>query len=191
MIGFLKDARQLMLIERFVTLKRIQKESVAEHSFFTALYAMLVADLEIKNGKSVNVEKVLRIALLHDLEETSVSDIPRPIKHATPEFRSEVQKVGERVVSQILSDLPEPLKLSYLELWKVEKDEALESRICRASDLLEALIWVVEEEEMGNTNVQKLGIKEELLNEIKRTGVDSALELAHKIIEASRQREAS
>ena len=39
-------------------------ESVADHSFSTTVLAMLLTDLEVANGRRINIERVLRLALL-------------------------------------------------------------------------------------------------------------------------------
>src|SRR5215212_6045944 len=52
-------------------------ESVAAHSFGVSVTAMLLADEMITQGVAVNVERVLRLALLHDWAEVRVGDMPR------------------------------------------------------------------------------------------------------------------
>ena len=52
-------------------------ESVASHSFGVSVTAMLLADKFAAHGIAVDLEKVLRIALLHDWAEVRVGDMPR------------------------------------------------------------------------------------------------------------------
>src|SRR5689334_1471914 len=52
-------------------------ESVAAHSFGVVVAAMLLADELLAQGVSVDMEKVLRMALLHDWAEVRVGDMPR------------------------------------------------------------------------------------------------------------------
>src|ERR1051326_6427782 len=61
-------------------------ESVAAHSFGVSATAMLLADSCIAQGVNVNVETVLRIALLHDWADVRVGDMPRtgPLYFGTP-----------------------------------------------------------------------------------------------------------
>ena len=59
-------------------------ESVAAHSFGVSVTAMLLADRCVAQGVAVNVEKVLRMALLHDWAETrvlSLIHISEPTRH--------------------------------------------------------------------------------------------------------------
>lgn len=54
-----------------------QPESVASHSYVVTLVAMWLAD---RIDEPVDVEQTLRIALLHDLPEAMLTDLPRPVK---------------------------------------------------------------------------------------------------------------
>ena len=64
-------------------------ESVAAHSFGVSVTAMLIADGCAAQGVTVDAEKLLRMALLHDWAETRVGDMPRT---ATLYFGSEARK---------------------------------------------------------------------------------------------------
>src|SRR5215210_8950472 len=68
-------------------------ESVASHSFGVGVTAMLLADRCVAEGAAVDVEKVLRIALLHDWAETRVGDMPRT---ATEFFGADIRKRAEK-----------------------------------------------------------------------------------------------
>ena len=64
-------------------------ESVAAHSFGVCTAAMLLADELLAQGVSVDVEKVLRMALLHDWAEVRVGDM-LSIRTDAGEFHVEV-----------------------------------------------------------------------------------------------------
>ena len=55
-------------------------ESVADHSYGVALIAMILADRAKARGMAVDVERVLRMALLHDLTEARTGDLPHTVK---------------------------------------------------------------------------------------------------------------
>jgi 5'-deoxynucleotidase YfbR-like HD superfamily hydrolase len=67
-------------------------ESVAAHSFGVCAAAMMLADSLIARGVVVDVERVLRMALLHDWSETRVGDMP---KTGAAYFGREVRKRAE------------------------------------------------------------------------------------------------
>src|SRR6185503_310825 len=120
-------------------------ESVAAHSFGVGVTAMLLADKFISRGISVDVEKVLRIALLHDWAEVRVGDMPRT---ATLYFGSDARKQAETAAfSDIVSDVDEGLYGSlYLDY---EQRSSLEARLVKAADVLDLLIQVLALERAG------------------------------------------
>ena len=72
LITFLAELMRLKSTPRIGWLLRGVRdvESVAAHSFGVAVIAMLLADRARARGVEVNVERLLRMALLHDLTET-------------------------------------------------------------------------------------------------------------------------
>jgi putative hydrolase of HD superfamily len=121
-------------------------ESVAAHSFGVSVTAMLLADRCIAEGVSVNVEKLLRIALLHDWAEVRVGDMPRT---ATLYFGSDARKQAETAA---FSDIVDPVDSdgSYVVLYNdYERRESLEARLVKAADVLDLLIQVLALERAG------------------------------------------
>jgi putative hydrolase of HD superfamily len=120
-------------------------ESVAAHSFGVSVTAMLLADKLTAHGIAVNVEKVLRIGLLHDWAEVRVGDMPRT---ATLYFGSDVRKQAETAAfSDIVKDVDEGL---YADLYNdYERRESLEARLVKAADILDLLIEVLALERAG------------------------------------------
>ena len=121
-------------------------ESVAAHSFGVSVTAMLLADRCTAAGVTVDVEKVLRIALLHDWAETRVGDMPRT---ATLYFGSEARKQAETAA---FADVVNPVDAhgSYANLYNdYERRESLEARLVKAADVLDLLIQVLALERAG------------------------------------------
>ena len=91
-------------------------KTVALHTLDTAVISMLLVDLfKGKGYYSVDCEKVLRIALIHDQPETRIGDIALPNKKYF-EGKENLKKYEENALSGILSEFEMPQK--YLELWK-------------------------------------------------------------------------
>jgi len=128
-------------------------ESVAAHSFGVAFIAMLLADRARMRGRQVDIEKVLRMALLHDLSEARTGDLPSTIKkYFEP---SGIKAADERVVKEMLMELGE-LGDSYLELWQAYEDRtSLESRLVKAADKLDLLMQAREYEKGGAATLQE------------------------------------
>jgi putative hydrolase of HD superfamily len=106
-------------------------ESVADHSYRTALMSMVISD-----SRKLDTEKVMRLALLHDLPEAFVGD-------AMPEERSGKRKivVETKAMEELLNDLPPGVRALYREAWQeFVIGESEESRLVRQLDKLEMAI---------------------------------------------------
>jgi putative hydrolase of HD superfamily len=118
-------------------------ESVAAHSFGVGVTAMLLADRCKARGVPIDIEKVLRMALLHDWAETRVGDMPRT---ATLYFGSEARKQAETAA---FSDIVEAND-TYTNLYNdYERRESVEARLVKAADVLDLLIQVLALERAG------------------------------------------
>jgi len=150
LFGFFERLKTMSSIQRFGTLPMIQGENVASHSFNVAILALLTADYE--ENPAINVEKVLRQALLHDFEETVLSDIPHPIKHRFQGGKlGKVLKdiVPDLVRDEIFKELPEPLRDRCTRAALMAKD-GIEGRIVGAADAMDILVTALRELKMGN-----------------------------------------
>src|SRR5262245_14968295 len=128
-------------------------ESVAAHSFGVAVIAMLLADRARARGVEVNVERLLRMALLHDLTETRTGDLPSTIKRYFE--KASITAADEAIAKEIFSELGD-LSESYLELWyDYEHRASVESRLVKAADKLDLLMQSREYEKGGARSLQE------------------------------------
>ena len=121
-------------------------ESVGAHSFGVACTAMLLADELIRQGVDVNVERVIRISLLHDWAETRVGDMPRTAKMY---FGTEVSRKAETAA---FADIVSPLNdaTQYRDLYEdYELRSSLEARLVKAADVIDLLVQVLALEKTG------------------------------------------
>ncbi|MEX2348113.1 MAG: HD domain-containing protein [Nitrosopumilaceae archaeon] len=89
-------------------------ESVADHSYNTAVMAMVLSDL-----KELDTEKILRMALLHDIAESVTGDfMPEEIS------KKDKRELENRTIIDILSKLPSKLADSYTKIWNEYQDES-------------------------------------------------------------------
>lgn len=109
----------------------VDPESVAEHCFGVCVVASLLVDDLRARGVTVDGERVLRMAIVHDAGEVFTGDIPMPAK--TDELRGAL----ERTESSLLVRVLPPAQLA---LWKeAEQTTTLEARIVKAADKLQML----------------------------------------------------
>jgi putative hydrolase of HD superfamily len=122
-------------------------ESIADHCCRVALFSMILADALAGQGVAVDVDRVMRIALLHEIAEARITDIPYPVfRYLGQAAKEEAEK---RAVEGMLAELG-PLGEQYAALW-AEFDEAstFEGRLVRAVDKLEMMVQVYEYEKVG------------------------------------------
>ena len=145
------EANELKVIPRMGWMVRGIRdgESVAEHSYAVALISMLVAD---RMQIDVDVGKLLRIALLHDLPEHMLGDIHAP---ATRMLGEDVKEAAEERIMQRLFGGIEGGD-EYVALWKEFVDRSsVEGRLVRAVDKLEMFTQAYQYEREGNRMLEK------------------------------------
>jgi len=180
-LDFLLDIRSLMTIGRFSVYKCHFREDVAQHSYFTALYSMVLADLERKDGARVDVERLLRMAILHDAEEASTGDLHHPFKHQDSAFTEVLDSRAFEWFGKLLGGLPEDLAEGYVVLRKAERDASMEAKLLKAADKIEALLWAYEEYLLGNVQVRQALIVEDILSNLDQIQLTSVKALAAEI----------
>jgi len=128
-------------------------ESVADHSYSTAVLSMILSDM-----KGLDSERIIRMALLHDLAESIIGDI-------TPDHITKNEKITKEnnAIKQILKNLPGDITESYFEIWNdYQKKMSKEAILLHDIDKLEMAFQAI--------FYQKNGISKEKL----KTFFDSA-----------------
>ena len=155
-------------------------ESVADHSYGVAVAAMLLGDEVIARGVQVNMERVLRTALLHDWAEARVGDLPRT---ATAYFGVEARKGAESAAFKEIVGRLETSAIAekYSALYEdYEERESLEARLVKAADVIDLLVQTLAFERAGVRGLDEFwdgvterdfrldGIAGEVVNEVLR-----------------------
>jgi 5'-deoxynucleotidase len=152
-IGKLKSAKRTGWLDRGVP--KDQTESVADHSFRTAILAWLAA------GEGLDRDKVLKLAFVHDLAEAITGDIPPydaeslpaetaaaarreflEQRHIRPASRTETKRAAEAdAIANLIADLP-PTLANELAALTTELAEATsaEARFVKQADKLETYL---------------------------------------------------
>ena len=131
-LEFFKLSERLKFELRHSWLSNGKQESVAEHVFQAALMAiMMTRHLE----HEVNIERVLKMILLHDLVEAKTGDIPYMEKSVRQNNKKEAERVAATEIAQMLS---EKEGVEFLELWtEFENRTTPEAKFATALDNLE------------------------------------------------------
>ncbi|MDO4414756.1 MAG: HD domain-containing protein [Erysipelotrichaceae bacterium] len=133
LLDILKIASSLKINTRHCWMSEDRKESVADHSWRLALFAMILKDEE--DFRDIDMDKVIRMCLIHDMGEAFTGDIPTFLK-----LQSDVEKEDE-ILMKWVESLPVNISQSWKELL-IEMNEqiTIEAKIYKALDKLEALI---------------------------------------------------
>jgi putative hydrolase of HD superfamily len=123
-------------------------ESVAAHSYGVALAAMLLADECAARGVELDVARVMRLALLHDLQETRTGDMPRTVADY---YGADVRRAAERAAfDDIMRGAGAQHAAKYSELHEdYETRASTEARLVKAADVIDLLAQALYFERAG------------------------------------------
>ena len=130
-IDFLNVIEKLKCNTRHSWTSSGRQESVAEHSWRLAVMAMLCAD-EYPN---VDINKVIKMCLIHDFGEAITGDVPAFLKSQNDEIEEEL--AIENLISVLPPNTKNEMKILFSEIKEMRTDEA---KLYKALDNIEALI---------------------------------------------------
>jgi putative hydrolase of HD superfamily len=157
-IGHLKRVSRTGWLDRGVP--AAETESVADHTFRVALLAWLAATAE----PSLDRDRVVKLALLHDLAEAVTGDLPPydPVelaqaeeaeradllnrRHVRSRARAEAKRAAEAAaMADLLADLPGVLADELGGLWReLDVGTSAEARFVKQADKLETFLQSLE-----------------------------------------------
>lgn len=132
-IEFLRIIDEFKLIERKTKVSNTDRhENDAEHTWHMCMFALL---LHKEIEEELNLERVLKLILVHDLGEIYAGDT-----YAHNSFaRINKKEREEEAIQKLLNKLPNDLELEFHELWnEYEVNETKEARFVQAIDKMQA-----------------------------------------------------
>lgn len=111
--AFLNEADRLKSVLRATTLcDGSRRENSGEHSWHLALYALVLAD---QAAPGVDINRVIRMLLIHDLVEIDVGDVPihsaNGIAHGSAETIAAETRAADRIFGLLPADLAQNLRI--------------------------------------------------------------------------------
>ena len=150
-LDMLHVAERLKDTPRHCTTTKGRAESVAEHSWRISLMAFLASS----EFPELDMDKVIRMCLIHDLGECFTGDIPTFLKTDSD------RDVEDSLLMQWVNTLPETVADEMTALYmEMDAQETHEAKLYKALDKLEALIqhnespietWAEHEYELNKT----------------------------------------
>jgi putative hydrolase of HD superfamily len=114
---------------------------------------MMLADKIKTRGLDVDLERVLKMALLHDWAETRVGDMPRT---ATNYFGADIRRRAETAAFADVVATLETAESEYKNLYQdYEQRESLEARLVKAADVIDLLIQAYALEHAGARGLEE------------------------------------
>ena len=151
LLNALSVAERLKDTTRHCYTAKGRHESVAEHSWMMTLMAFFIKD----EFPEADMDKVIKMCIIHDLGEAFTGDIP------TFEKTEGNEQTEEELLYAWVRTLPSNVADEMLALYEeIAKRETLEAKIYKAIDGLEALIqhnisdlstWIPKEYELNKT----------------------------------------
>ncbi len=125
--AFLNEADRLKSVLRATTLvDGSRPENSGEHSWHLALYALVLAD---QAGPGVDINRVIRMLLVHDLVEIDVGDVPihsaNGLAHGSVETVAAEAKAADRIFGLLPRDLGHNLRALWEEFEAAETPDAI------------------------------------------------------------------
>ena len=146
-LHFLREIDQLKsVIRKSPLIDQSRRENSAEHSWHLAMYAFILKD---RSDKEINIDRVIKMLLIHDIVEIDAGD--HPIHETTDNSAQEEaeQQAAERIFGLLPTSQGEELKALWYEFEAAESNDAV---FAKSLDRLQPLIHNVATE--GGTWVE-------------------------------------
>ena len=185
---FLDDVLSLKRVPRsgWITY-RISKhdvESVSSHTYSVAVIALVMSEIMRSRKMEVDVEQVLKMALLHDLSESLTFDISKAYLRYLGRNGSWMKtRLEEKATSRILADLQND-RLAHTFRTAIDEyssSNSLEARIVHCADALDLLLQVIEYERMGYSKVTLDPIWKETRSKLMKYRLPLAIEWSRQL----------
>jgi len=147
-LGVLKNTKRTGWQWRGIT----NCESIADHSYRVIILSMLLGDLMAENGEDVDMEKLLRMATLHEICEVRIGDIPFP---AVKYIGKDIKKRAESEAVRDMTSQFGRVGKRYSQLFdEFEMGQTIEAKIVKAADKLEMMVQAWEYELCGHKGLR-------------------------------------
>jgi len=128
-IAFLNEADKLKSVTRGTLLCDASRaENSAEHSWHLTLYALVLAD---QAGPDVDITRVIKMLILHDLVEIDAGDNPIFGSYDTADMEAQEQLAADRIFGLLPNDLRDDLRATWEEY---EANETPTARFAKSLD---------------------------------------------------------
>ena len=147
---------RMKFIHRWGLMRNTQVENIQEHSLQVALIAHALAIIRNRLFKGdLDPERVMALAVFHEVSEVITGDFPSPLKYFNPEISraySEIEQVARRKLWQMI---PAQLQEDYRSVLFRREADAAGWDVVKAADKISAYTKCLEELKAGNQEFAK------------------------------------
>lgn len=145
---FAKDIDILRSLVRYQNCHRNVNESVAEHSFYVAAFV-----LKLREYYEFDLQAALKTALIHDVMESRISDVPHNIKMKN----AKVAEALEEAEANVLNEMFYPEAKTLLNSFNHGDDVV--GLVVQLADVLSVVLYANAEIKSGNKVFNYIAIK--------------------------------
>jgi putative hydrolases of HD superfamily len=146
-LKFGEESYKLMFLQRYNDTPRIFTETVAAHSYQVGILSLkLCEELPFK----IQVSKVLKMALIHDISEIRTGDITHPIKQKYKQLNEILEAEEISTLKKLLGDEYALLIIEYNDC------KTVDSLIVNIADVMSCKIYAQQEIKLGNANMKRV-----------------------------------
>ncbi|PWQ94715.1 HD domain-containing protein [Leucothrix arctica] len=122
-LAFLTEADKLKSILRATSLcDGSRRENSGEHSWHIALYAMTLAE---HSNRPINILRVIKMLLIHDLVEIDAGDVPVHAAYDVAAHEAKEQAAADRLFGLLPDDQRDEFREIWDEFEAAESDDAI------------------------------------------------------------------
>jgi 5'-deoxynucleotidase YfbR-like HD superfamily hydrolase len=142
-LDWIRKAREGAEVDRMHTIPTLRQYPVGQHTFNAIVIALELAQQQ----PVLRPDLVVKYLIAHDLSEGYTGDIPANVKMENDGVRDLLHVIERRWTER---NVPEYLKKAERNIHQTERT------LAKAADLLELVLFCVEEREMGNLRTTRV-----------------------------------
>ncbi len=158
---------RMKFIQRWGLMRNVRAENIQEHSLQVAMIAHGLAIIRNRLfAGELDPERVMTLAVFHEVGEVITGDLASPIKYFNPEIKRAYGEIEEVACRKLCGMIPAELQRDYRPLLFREEADVENWKLVKAADKICAYVKCLEELKAGNQEFSKA--KKAVEKEIER-----------------------
>ena len=147
---------RMKFIQRWGLMRNIRAENIQEHSLQVAMIAHGLALIRNRLfAGELDPERVMTLAVFHEVGEVITGDLASPIKYFNPEIKRAYGEIEEVACQKLCDMIPAELRGDYRPLLFREEADVENWKLVKAADKICAYVKCLEELKAGNQEFSK------------------------------------